>query len=67
MQFFVYDPHYNPEAAPPPNPEFMEAMNTFVKETIAAGVLVATGGLPPKGTRLKLKDGQFTVTDGPFI
>ena len=67
MQFFVYDPHYDPEAAAPPSPELMEAMNHFVQETIAAGVLVATGGLPPKGTRLKLKDGQFTVTDGPFI
>ena len=29
--------------------------------------LVTTGALQSKGTRLKLSDGKFTVTDGPFI
>jgi hypothetical protein len=32
-----------------------------------AGVLVTTGALQEKGTRLRLADGKFTVTDGPFI
>jgi hypothetical protein len=34
---------------------------------IQADVLVATGALLPKGTRLRLSAGKFTVTDGPFI
>ncbi len=32
-----------------------------------SGVLVTTGALQAKGTRLKLSGGKFTVTDGPFI
>lgn len=32
-----------------------------------AGVLVTTGTLQRQGTRLRLSDGKFTVTDGPFI
>ena len=30
-------------------------------------MIVVTGALQPKGTRLRLSQGQFTVTDGPFI
>lgn len=30
-------------------------------------MLVTTGALQPKGTRLRLSGGKFTVTDGPFI
>lgn len=67
MQYIVYDP--NPSAQPPtpPSPEFMAEMGKFIGEAIQAGIVVATGGLAPKGTRLKLADGKFTVTDGPFI
>ena len=68
MQFFVYDPNWNPETAgPPPTPEFMAEMGKFVGEAMQAGVVVTTGGLQMKGTRLKLADGKFSVTDGPFI
>ena len=67
MQFLVYDPNGNPEAAAPPTPELMAEMGQFIGEAMQAGVLVATGALQPKGTRLKLADGKFTVTDGPFI
>jgi hypothetical protein len=67
MQFLMYDPHYTPENATPPTPELMEEMGKFIGEAMAAGVLVTTGGLNPKGTRLRLADGKFTVTDGPFI
>ena len=67
MQFLVYDPNYNPEAAAPPTPELMAEMGRFIGEAMQAGVLVTTGALQPKGTRLKLSDGKFTVTDGPFI
>jgi hypothetical protein len=67
MQFLVYDPNFDPQTATPPTPELMEEMGKFIGEAIQAGVLVTTGALPPKGTRLRLSNGKFTVTDGPFI
>jgi hypothetical protein len=67
MQYFVYDPNYDPEKAAPPTPELMAEMGQFIGEAIQAGVLVATGALAPKGKRLHLADGKFAVTDGPFI
>ncbi|HLE28883.1 MAG TPA: YciI family protein [Anaerolineales bacterium] len=67
MQFLVYDPNYNPETVAPPTPELMAEMGKFIGEAMQAGVLVTTGALQPKGTRLRLSGGKFTVTDGPFI
>jgi hypothetical protein len=68
MQFFVYDPNFDPEAAgAPPTPEMMAEMGNFIGEAMQAGILVATGALQSHGTRLRLADGKFTVTDGPFI
>ena len=68
MQFMVYDPNFDPNAdVPPPTPEMMAEMGAFIGEAVHAGVLVATGALQPKGTRLRLSNGKFTVTDGPFI
>jgi hypothetical protein len=70
MQYLVYDPHYDPdspEAAVPPSPELMAEMGKFIGEAMQAGVLVTTGTLQQKGTRLRLSHGKFTVTDGPFI
>ena len=66
MQFLVYDPNPNMDA-PPPGPEMMEEMGKYMAEAIQAGVLVTTGALPPKGTRLRLSDGKFSVTDGHDI
>ena len=67
MQFLVYDTNQNPESAGPPTPEMMAEMGKFIEEATKAGIVVATGALQPKGTRLQLADGAFTVTDGPFI
>jgi hypothetical protein len=68
MQFFMYDPNFDPEAAgEPPTPEMMMEMGNFIGEAMQAGILVATGALQPNGKRLRLADGKFTVTDGPFI
>ena len=52
----------------PPSPELFETMGTFVEEATKAGVIVATGGIAPtsEGAKLTLKDGEFTVVDGPF-
>lgn len=68
MQFMVYDPNFDPDAEiNPPTPEMMADMGAFIGEAMQAGILVATGALQPKGTRLRLSNGKFTVTDGPFI
>jgi hypothetical protein len=52
----------------PPPPELYEEMGKFVQEAIAAGVIVATGGISPtsEGAKITLKGGEFTVVDGPF-
>ena len=48
-----------------PDQQMMAEMDKFVTELSQAGVLLATGGLDP-GSRVTAKDGQITVTDGPF-
>jgi len=52
----------------PPRPELYEEMGKFVEEATKAGVIVATGGVSPtsEGAIISLKDGEFTVVDGPF-
>jgi hypothetical protein len=52
----------------PPSPELYERMGAFVEEAVKAGVVVATGGIAPtaEGAKITLKDGEFTVVDGPF-
>jgi hypothetical protein len=56
------------EAGTPPSPELMARMGQFIEEIAGTGVLVATDGLHPssRGARVRLADGKFTVTDGPF-
>jgi hypothetical protein len=46
----------------------MAAMDEMIEDATKAGVLVATGGIAPTsmGTKVILKDGEFTVMDGPF-
>src|SRR5512134_772238 len=68
MQFMVYDPNFDPDGeVNAPTPEMMAEMGAFIGEAVQAGVIVATGALLPTGTRLRLSNGKFTVTDGPFI
>jgi len=52
----------------PPSPELYEKMGAFVEEAVKAGVVVATGGIAPtsEGARICLKEGEYTVIDGPF-
>lgn len=54
--------------APPPTQEQMAAIGKFTMEMIASGVVVMTGGLvrPTKGLQVRMSDGKFSVTDGPF-
>jgi hypothetical protein len=46
----------------------MEDMGRFMEEASTAGVIVATGGIAPTemGVKITLKDGDFSVVDGPF-
>ncbi len=41
-------------------------MGRFIEETTAAGILLATGGLEPGGTRVTSVGDEITVVDGPF-
>lgn len=52
----------------PPNQEEMATMGKFIEESFKNGHLIATEGCLPTalGARVRLKDGKFTVTDGPF-
>lgn len=65
MQFLMI---YHPDHATPPRPEQMAELTAFGQEATQAGVLVATGGIFPSalGARVRLDDGEFSVTDGPF-
>ena len=52
----------------PPTPQEMERMGRFIQEMADSGALIATDGLQPsaKGARVRISNGEFTVTDGPF-
>lgn len=41
-------------------------MGAFIEEMTAAGILIATGGLAPGGTKVTSEGDEITVTDGPF-
>jgi hypothetical protein len=68
MRFFGYTLGDESEPMAPPTPELMAEMDTLVEEATKAGVIVATGGIAPTsmGAKVTLKDGEFTVVDGPF-
>jgi hypothetical protein len=52
----------------PPPKGLMDAMDTYVTETLKNGAVVSTGGLAPSkaGFRVRVKGGRLTITDGPF-
>jgi hypothetical protein len=52
----------------PPPAALMEAMGKFVEKSKKEGVLVDTGGLLPSkdGVRMRIKNGELSITDGPF-
>ena len=56
------------EAGVMPTPKALEAMGAYNNELIAAGVMLDGGGLKASanGARVKIRDGQAVVTDGPF-
>jgi hypothetical protein len=69
MRFFCYTLGNEADTpTEPPRPEMYEEMGKFVEEAFKAGVVVATGGIAPtaEGVEVTLKDGGFTIVDGPF-
>lgn len=60
---------YKPaKPAGPPTQQEMAAMGKLIEEAMKAGWLISTEGCLPSstGARVRLSDGKFTVTDGPF-
>ena len=51
-----------------PSERLMTDMGKLIDEWMKAGVLVDTAGLRPtkEGSRLRLRGGKISVTDGPF-
>lgn len=69
MRFMVmYMATKEAESAPPPTPEAFAAMQAYNEKLVKAGVLLAAEGLSPsaKGSRVKFRNEERIVTDGPF-
>lgn len=67
MRFMMlYKPGF--DGGPPPTTKETEDMGRLIGEMAAAGILIATDGLldSTTGTRVRIDNGKFTVTDGPF-
>jgi hypothetical protein len=56
------------DSSAPPTEEEMTKMGALIGEMMQAGVLLSTEGCKSSkhGARVKLDNGTFTVTDGPF-
>jgi hypothetical protein len=57
-----------PERNTPPSPEEMASMGKLVEDWMKSGKLVATEGCMPSalGARVRVDNGKYTVSDGPF-
>lgn len=68
MRYLAYTIGDDSTPLPTPTPELFAEMGKFMAEAIQAGVLVATGGFAPtsEGTTIRLEDGTFEITDGPY-
>jgi hypothetical protein len=67
MKFLcIYKPG-TPEGTPPTQ-DHMVKMGQLIEELTNSGVLISTEGCLPsaKGARVRLSNGDFAVTDGPF-
>jgi hypothetical protein len=57
-----------PERNTPPTPEEMARMGKLIEDGMKSGKLIATEGCLPSafGARVRIDDGKYTVSDGPF-
>jgi len=67
MRFLCIYKSGKPEGTPPTQKE-MDDMGKLIGEAVQAGWLLSTEGCLPSslGARVRLADGKYTVTDGPF-
>src|SRR5205085_1112847 len=68
MKYLTFIRHPESYRDSPPPAALMEAMGTFVERSLKEGTLIDTGGLLPSkdGFRIRLANGELTVSDGPF-
>jgi hypothetical protein len=68
MRFLCIYRAEQPEQERAPTAEEMAAMGKLIEEMTKAGVLLATDGCMHSkyGFRMRVEDGKFTTTDGPF-
>jgi hypothetical protein len=68
MKYLTFIRHPESQRDTTPPPALMEAMGKFIERASKDGSLVDTGGLLPskEGVRVRLANGEITVTDGPF-
>jgi hypothetical protein len=62
MQFFVYGSPTEKQ-----QPRDPAELGKFMEESIKKGILITSGGLHRKETRILLTEGKVSITDGPFL
>ena len=67
MQFFIYFTMTEGKPMNPPSPDGMAKMGQLMARAFDSGLIVSTGRLPRQCTHITLDDGEFSVSDGPFI
>lgn len=67
MRFLCLYKPAQPEGTPPSEGEISQ-MGKLIEESFKSGILLATEGCLPSalGVRIRMTDGSFKVTDGPF-
>jgi hypothetical protein len=67
MRFLTLYRPAKPEGTPPTGEE-IAGMGKLIEEMVKNGTLLSTEGCQPsaKGARVRLSNGKFSVTDGPF-
>jgi hypothetical protein len=67
MRFMYIVSHPGPPGSP--TPELLEAMHKLADREIKAGRMLDNGGLMPvaMGAQVRIRDGQLSVVDGPFV
>jgi hypothetical protein len=66
MKFMMLVKHRENWGAPPK--ELMDAIAKLGEEAVKEGTMIGSGALAPtaQSTRVRVSQGQLTVTDGPF-
>jgi len=68
MRFLMIYHTDHATAEGPPSQDVVTKMGKFIEESTKAGILLSTGGTcgVSYGTRVRNREGEITVTDGPF-